>query len=139
MFVIRRCIFLLALVLFVSVSLSAQNSLKRNVPCKTPNNENSCFWTHGRLTFGNGTPAFRLWQVGTKHLLGIYSGPSVDRHSLDNENPKLPADLMRKFKPGENLVYADFEVCPLETAKPGAMQAACIESAKNIVVEKFDH
>jgi len=33
-------------------------------------------------------------------------------------------------------VYADFEVCPLEPEKPGAMQAACIESAKNIVVEK---
>ena len=89
MFVIRRCIFLLALVLFVSVNLSAQNSLKRKIPCETPNNEKSCFWTHGRLTFGNGTPAFRLWQVGTKHLLGIYSSPSVDRHSLDNENPEF--------------------------------------------------
>jgi len=33
-------------------------------------------------------------------------------------------------------IFANFEVCPLEPEKPGAMQAACIESAKNIVVEK---
>jgi len=33
-------------------------------------------------------------------------------------------------------IFANFEVCPLEAEKPGTMQAACIESAKNIVVEK---
>jgi len=33
-------------------------------------------------------------------------------------------------------IFADFEVCPLEPEKLGTMQAACIESAKNIVVEK---
>ena len=37
-----------------------------------------------------------------------------------------------------NIVYADFEVCPLEDQKPEAMQAACIESAKNITI-KNDH
>ncbi len=35
-----------------------------------------------------------------------------------------------------NTIYADFEVCPLEPEKPEAMQAACIESAKKIVIEQ---
>lgn len=115
---------------------SAQQKPKREIPCKTPENEKSCYWTHGRLRAGNGTPSFRLWKVGTDRVLGIYSGPSVDRYGLDNENPELPASLGRKFRPFEHGVFADFEVCPLEPQKAGVMQAACIESAKNIVVEK---
>jgi hypothetical protein len=35
-----------------------------------------------------------------------------------------------------NGIYADFEVCPLEPEKPGVMQAACIESAKDIDIEQ---
>jgi hypothetical protein len=40
--------------------------------------------------------------------------------------------------PWPNEVFADFEVCPLESEKQDSMQAACIESAKNIVVKKDD-
>jgi hypothetical protein len=31
----------------------------------------------------------------------------------------------------------DFEVCPLEPERPGWMQAACIESAKNIFIQDW--
>jgi hypothetical protein len=130
-----RFLIVSALIL-VSFSPGSSGSGIRKIPCKTPENSKACYWTHGRLTAGNGTPAVRLWKVGTKRLLGIYSGPSVDRYGLDNEDPELPANLLRKFRPTENWVFADFEVCPLEPEKPGAMQAACIESAKNIIVEK---
>jgi hypothetical protein len=69
--------------------------------------------------------------------LGIYSGPSVDReNSLDNEYPELPSNLCKKYHPFKDIAFADFEVCPLEPEVPGAMQAACIESAKNIVVKR---
>ena len=102
----------------------------------TPENSTSCYWTHGRLGATNGTPGIRLWKIGTNRILGIYSGPSVDRASLDNENPELPENLARRFKPFEKRVYADFEICPLEPERKGEMQAACIESAKNIVLEK---
>lgn len=44
---------------------------KRTIPCKTPHNASSCYWTHGRIGFYNGTPAIRLWKVGTNRLLGI--------------------------------------------------------------------
>jgi hypothetical protein len=119
------------------LSIPSQENPKREIPCKTPENAKTCYWTHGRINAGNGTPSFRLWIVGTHHKLGIYSGPSVDREgSPDNEYHELPANLLQKFKPFKNWVFADFEVCPLEPERPGEMQAACVESAKNIVVGK---
>jgi hypothetical protein len=39
------------------------------------------------------------------------------------------------FKPFSNQIFADFEICPLEPEVAGTMQPACIESAKNIVVD----
>ena len=72
-------------------------------------------------------------------MLGIYSGPSMYVNgdvTGDNENPEFPANVNAKFMPNENRIFADFEICPLEPVKPGTMQAACIEAAKNIVIEK---
>ena len=106
---------------------------KRKIPCKTSANATSCYWTRGRLGYSNGTPAYRIWKIGTKRLVGIYSGPSVDRRGSDNEDPELPASVKRVFDPPNNRVFADFEICPLEPERPGHMQAACIESAKNVV------
>jgi hypothetical protein len=119
-----------------SLGSSRQKVLNRQVPCKTAKLAASCYWAHGRLGYGNGTPAVRLWKIGTNRVLGIFSGPSVDRGGLDNENPDLPANIYGKLKPLENWIYADFEVCPLEPEQKGAMQAACIESAKNVVITK---
>jgi hypothetical protein len=128
-------VLLLAILTCSIVKISG--SQKRKIPCKTPENAASCYWTHGRLTYGNGTPALRLWKIGTHRLLGIYSGPSVNPSSMDNENPELPANIAAKFHPFENRIFADFEVCPLEPERRGAMQMACVESAKNIVVDNF--
>ena len=127
------------LLVFVTFSstLSTTPVRKREIPCRTPANAPTCYWTHGRLGFYNGTPAVRLWKVGTHRLLGIYSGPSLDRFGLDNENPELPANVERVWDPIHNgRLFGDFEVCPLEPEQHGAMQAACIESAKNLVGEK---
>jgi hypothetical protein len=137
----RRTLFLAAIILsaYLAVGMD-QHPRKRAIPCKTPAIANSCYWAHGRLSFYNGTPAFRLWPTATHHLFGIYSGPSVGIHhndNEDNEHPEFPSNVSRKFNPLKNRIFADFEVCPLEPERPGAMQAACIESAKNIVVEPF--
>lgn len=128
----------LAVLIAFSAGGSREQAPKRRIPCKTRENAASCYWTHGRLGSYNGTPAFRLWKIGTGRLLGIYSGPSVDFQDddLDNENPELPANVKRKLRPLENRIFADFEVCPLGPERPGVMQAACIEAAKNIVVER---
>ena len=81
--------------------------------------------------------------------MGVHSGPNAERiDSLDNEHPEFPENLAHAYdvesKRNMSLkidnpdligdVFADFEVCSLEPGTPGAMQAACIESAKNIFV-----
>ena len=122
-------------------------SSERTIPCKTPEIAHSCYWTRGRLSMANGNPSYRLWKIGTHRLLGIYSGPvafngrAQEEYALDNEGPQLPPNvedaLWRSVKgPWPNIIYADFEVCPLDKEKPETMQAACIESAKDIVVKK---
>ena len=116
-----------------------RSSPKRRIPCKTPENATSCRWTHGRLQEYEGTPAYRLWKIGTHHLFGIYSGPSAWRGNplvLDNEHPELPANLGALIHSGPVQVFGDFELCPLEPERSGFMQAACIDSAKNLFVQK---
>jgi hypothetical protein len=126
-------------VLFVSLwgQDAPQIAAKRKVPCKTPENAAACYWAHGRLSVYSGTPSFRLWKIGTHRILGIYSGPdAAKRDELDNEHPEIPVNVRRVFKPFANQIFADFEICPLEPDVAGSMQAACIESAKNIVVDR---
>ncbi len=126
---------LLAVILACSTG-TATSSFRPTISCRTPANAKSCYWTQGRLYGANGNPAIRIWKMGTHRVLGVYSGPSVDRSSLDNENPGLPPNVKKKFKPFENRIVANFEVCPLETERAGWMQAVCIESAKDLVVIK---
>jgi len=130
--------FLLASALWVQAV--PQNAANRKIPCKTAENAASCYWTRGRITIGNGTPAYRLWKVGTKRLLGIYSGPSTyhDPLSLDNEDPDFPGNVEKIWSPRVyRPLYGDFEVCPLAPERAGFMRPVCIESAKNLFVERF--
>jgi len=139
---IRTALLFLLVFLLSCAPGAAKDTPNRTIPCKTPANMNSCYWTRGRLRVGNGTPSYRLWKIGTHRLLGIYSGPSVDRFGLDSEGPEFPANVESAFgqskmdSPYDIWIFADFEVCPLEPEKPGHMQAACIETAKNLFVEK---
>jgi len=130
------------------MACTAQGNEKRMIPCKTPAIANACYWTHGRLQFVNGTPTLRLWKIGTHRILGIYSGPSrynaaaEDPDQGDNENPELPGNVVDAFKrnqPAQGFpdpIFGDFEVCPLVPERSHVMQAACIESARNIVIDK---
>ncbi len=138
----KRLLTLLAIV-FIAHGSSAE---KPTIACKTPANAPSCYWTHGRLALYNGGyPNFRLWKIGTHDLLGIYSGPLEFQHrddpsfKWDYDAPELPANLQAAFHVTDPFtidVYADFQVCPLQPHIPGHMQAACIESAKHLVVTK---
>ena len=124
----------------------------RKIPCKTPENASLCYWTHGRLSVYNGSPSFRIWQVGTRHMLGVFNGPShyPARTNDDIENPELPSELYRAYEADNRSLkratgimwaipppaFAEFEVCPLRQEIKGRMQAVCVESAKNIFIEK---
>jgi len=124
-------------------------TMHRKIPCKTPENAAMCYWTHGRLSVYNGDPSWRLWKIGTKRILGVFSGPShyPARSDADMEDPELPANLDRIYQailPRKerlkeafpDVAFGDFEICPLEPERKGWMQAVCIESAKNIFLQK---
>jgi len=121
----------------------------RKILCKTPENAASCYWTRGRLSIYNGNPPWRMWKVGTHRILAIFSGPSTfpPRNDQDSFNPELPPNLERAYKaeeprkarlkePFPDPAFADFEVCPLEPERKGEMQAVCIESVKDIFLQK---
>jgi hypothetical protein len=132
----------LALCAFAAQAIP-QATAKRKIPCKTPENAASCYWTRGRLSLANGSPPWRIWKVGTRRMLAIHSGPATwpprdQRGSLD---PSFPANLESVYRtrvtdPSLNRVFADFEICPLEPEREGVMQHVCIESAKNIFVQR---
>ena len=126
----------LVLAMCMSSTGAPQRVSKRNVVCKTPAIAASCYWVHGRLGAANGNPTIRLWKIGTRHMFSILSGPgSPDRNPDDSLEPELPPNVEHAFKTITTRIYGDFEVCPLETEKPGEMQDACIESARHLVVE----
>jgi len=92
----------------------------------------------------NGSPSIRLWHIGTHHVYGIFSdlegfrtGVAPDGIGIDNEGPDIPDALQTIFFPDQSMVYADFEICPLEPRIEGHMQAACIKSVCHVVVDKF--
>jgi len=124
------------------------NGDNRKIPCKTPENASLCYWARGRLSIYNGDPSDRIWKTGTRRVLGVFNGPShfPPRSDDDVESPELPANLDRTYESdhwrwkrskGDAYyefpdIFADFEVCPLEPERKGAMQAVCVESAKKI-------
>ena len=130
---------------------ASHGAATRKIACKTPENASLCYWTHGRLMVYNGNPSFRIWKTGTRRILGVFNGPShVPPGTLEDEEPVFPAVLLkawqddnRRLKRESGIdraipppIYADFEVCPLWPAKRGWMQPVCVESAKNILIER---
>jgi hypothetical protein len=89
----------------------------------------ACYSLHGRLSQGVDTVRLWLWPVGTKRMLGVTGGPTLD----DADAPIWPQNL--KFTSADEDIYADFEVCPFTPGREGAMQLVCIESASHVVLE----
>ena len=119
----RSAILLLIVPLLCSSAIAA-------VPhrCKdNPNLVSACYVVHGRATYGNGTPALRIWPVGTRRMLGVTSGRVAD----DADDPIVPQKLNFDFS---KEAFGDFEVCPFTPKRKGAMQMVCVESVKNFSI-----
>ncbi len=100
--------------------------------CKeNPKLVSACYAVHGRATFGPGTPALRIWPVGTKRMLGVTAGPVAD----DADDPICPQKMLQ-FTSGSEEIFGDFEVCPFTPKTKGAMQMVCVESASHLVVKR---
>lgn len=125
----------------------------RKIPCKTPENAATCYWTHGRLSYRSVNFTWLLWKIGTHRLLKICDQPTFlsMQGTGDCADPEFPKNLQRIYdadhrrwqRGGEDGdyyyppdVFADFEICPLEPERKGERQYACIESAKITFVPK---
>src|SRR5256885_327201 len=90
----------------------------------------NCFTVRGRLSIYNGTPALRVWRVGTRRMLGI----SEQRFSVAGYR-NVPEYIERQTN--QNVaIFGDFLVCPFTRSRPGEMQLVCIEAGKSLVVRK---
>jgi hypothetical protein len=115
--------------------LEAAQKIAQKLKCHAATNAGQCHWIRGRLEEGNGTPAYRLWKIGSHHLFGIYSAPGAEEiYSLDNESPHLPFD----FDGLHEVAWGEFLVCPIEPLRHDAMQKACIAAVRNIFKKKED-
>ncbi|HEX4006784.1 MAG TPA: hypothetical protein VHX60_11455 [Acidobacteriaceae bacterium] len=133
----KNAVFAVSLFLLHSSSLHGAV----NPSCKAGAPDASLVRVHGRLNvYDGGYPNLRLWQIGSKHLFGIYSDPAdflCGRGTAceDDGDPKLPGDLIH-LNLLESTVYGDFEIRLLEPLKPGHMQAACIVEAEHLVIQR---
>lgn len=126
----------------------------RKIPCKTPENASSCYWTHGRLDFYTVYPPLRIWKIGSRRILAVYSGPSAfpARDTSHLYLPELPSNLARLYRDRANWdepepllddyvrnarsIVADFEVCPLAEEKPRKMRPVCVEEVRKVALDK---
>ena len=120
------------LLLIAAVPFSASDN---SLACKgRPDLVGECRVIHGRLMFYNGTPSFRIWVVGTHRLLGVQE----IKYNDNPERPLMPESIWKKTGGDEYELYADFDVCPLTTQRPGWMQMVCVESAQHVVSRTSD-
>jgi hypothetical protein len=109
-----------------------------NQSCNAGGESASYIRVHGRLmVYNGGYPNLRLWQIGTRHLFGIFSDPSDLRCTRDGTcngdgDTRLPSNLQH-LNLLDYATYGDFEIRLLEPFQAGHMQAACIIDAKRIV------
>lgn len=124
----------LLLIVAGSVAASSPRSEGTLKSCREqPQLIGKCFRVHGRLAVYNGTPAIRLWRIGTRRILGV-----SDQRFSNPEYRNLPESLARHIN-GENEILGDFLVCPFTRPEPREMQLICIESARNVVVRERKH
>jgi len=123
----KACLVMAVILAGASAEADSKTQCKGN-----PKVVGACNVVHGRLRFGNGTPALRIWPIGSKRLLGVTAGPVAD----DADEPIYP-EKVKKLVRGEEDIYGDYEVCPFTPQKRGEMQMVCINSATNLHVEHY--
>jgi hypothetical protein len=112
----RQLVMLLALVCLVPVVAEAKS---KPWPC---------YWVHGRMTAGNGTPSTRIWPVGTHRMLGV-----VSPGRPDVEVGEMPNSVLRLLTAENDFtVWGDFHVCPVSPERAGWMRFVVVKEAKGL-------
>jgi hypothetical protein len=91
-----------------------------------------CRTVHGRMMATNGTPSLRIWEVGTRHYLGVDVAEDLSLKTL-------PANIRRKWlaaAPRGSLfdasLYGDFRVCAWKPRRNGEMEMVRVTSGHKL-------
>ena len=88
-----------------------------------------CYWVHGRMTAGNGTPSTRIWPVGTHRMLGV-----VNPGHPDVDAGEMPDKVLNLLTPEHDFtVWGDFYVCPIAPQRPGWMRFVTVRKARRLI------
>ena len=127
----RRLVILFLLITSSSASAQSPAAESKEKSCRAhPQLIGRCFTVRGRLSIYNGTPALRLWRVGTRRVLGL----SEQRFSMTGYR-NVPEYIESQMNQ-DVAIFGDFLVCPFTRSHPGEMQLVCIEAGKNLVARK---
>jgi len=97
-----------------------------------PERGSKCFWAQGRYSVWNGTPADRIWLIGTHHVFGVEG--SEDENDRRYPLPKsMWAATPKGSDPFSVGLYGDYRLCPFTRARKGWMQYGCVAAAKHLV------
>jgi hypothetical protein len=117
----QYCIILFSLCFCVSINQSQQKE------SSSVSWNDSVFTVHGRLMICNGTPSFRIWIIGTTHILGI--------DQVDDSHPRMPDTLKNIISFGKR-IYGDYTVKSISKYKQGAMQYVQVISCSHLVIKE---
>lgn len=123
-------LFAIALLCALTAVASSSRMIEEKSCREHPKLVGKCFRVHGRLSVYNGAPALRLFNFGTKRVLGI----SEQRFALAGYS-NVPAEITANIDQDKTLI-ADYVVCPFTRQRRGEMQMVCIEKVRNLEVRK---
>ena len=96
-----------------------------------------CRTVHGLMMATNGNPALRIYEIGTRHALGV----DVDQ---DLSLKQLPANIRSKWlavAPNGSLfevsIYGDFRVCARRPRRAGEMEIVDVVEGRNLFVGSY--
>ena len=122
---------LLGLVVCVMATTGSSSKVFEDKPCREhPKLVGKCFKVHGRLSVYNGAPALRLFNSGTRRVLGI----SEQRFALPGYR-NVPQEITSNIDQDKSLI-GDYVVCPFTRQQRGEMQMICIQSVSNLEVRQ---
>ena len=93
-----------------------------------------CRVVHGRMSATNGNPALRIWEIGTRHYLGVDVGQDLSLSTM----PRNLRDLWIRQSRGRSLfdasVYGDFRICASKPRRVGEMEIVRVTAARHLTV-----
>jgi hypothetical protein len=122
---------LAALALALAANL-AVCSVEAQTTCQhSPLLAGRCLWVHGRLSPWNGSPSYRIWQVGTHHVMGVHDADNAHEFMYPLP-PAVRAATPAGADPAKTAIWGDFLLCPFTKARPGWMQYVCVAQTAHL-------